>query len=475
MRSETSRSRLSRFAHVYERGDYAALYHTVTMELAFLPAAVARSVRDEFADGGDAIGLAARAVDDAATVVETLVSTGHLVREGTDEDAWFRDLRDRYAADPALQVLYLILTDACNLRCSYCFEETPVLRRPLPVVQRKRRVMRPDTARAAVDAFSRLVGRDDCRKTTHFVNLYGGEPFLNMEGARAAVEAVEAHLAAGTIPSGTRITAVTNGTRIDGQIARWAAEHRVSIGVSLDGSAELTDLYRTDRHGRGVFSRALAAYRTLRDAGADVGISCTLTPESVERFDEVLDFLVKEVGPGRGFCFNTLFYSPSVKTDDAYFERAADCIVRAFAAVRKRGIYEDRAMRLATAFAERRLVYADCCVVGSQLVVAPDGRIGPCQDFVKTGEHFSASTVSDPGFDPLTDPAFLPWRRRSPLFIEGCIGCPAVAVCGGGCGASVEMQYGDRMAVDRRICPTSKKMLEWMIWDTFSRTVSGVQ
>ncbi len=48
-----------------------------------------------------------------------------------------------------------------------------------------------------------------------------------------------------------------------------------------------------------------------------------------------------------------------------------------------------------------------------------------------------------------------------------CMNCNALAVCGGGCGASAEVQFGSKWKVDKRVCPHSLKTLEWMIWDLF--------
>jgi len=59
------------------------------------------------------------------------------------------------------------------------------------------------------------------------------------------------------------------------------------------------------------------------------------------------------------------------------------------------------------------------------------------------------------------------WKKRSPLFMEECFNCEAVAICGGGCPASVELKTGNRWDVDKRICPHSKKTLHWLISESF--------
>lgn len=124
-------------------------------------------------------------------------------------------------------------------------------------------------------------------------------------------------------------------------------------------------------------------------------------------------------------------------------------------------------MRKVDAFVMREPIFVDCGVTGGQIVVAPDGAIGVCQDFVKPRKYFTGS-VKDPDFDPVENGLFENWRFRSPFFMEECIDCEAVAICGGGCPASVEMQNGSRWEVDRRVCPHSKGSLQWLIWDTYA-------
>jgi uncharacterized protein len=145
--------------------------------------------------------------------------------------------------------------------------------------------------------------------------------------------------------------------------------------------------------------------------------------------------------------------------------------LRAFETFRERSIYEERMMRKAQAFVDRQPIFTDCGVNGSQIVVAPDGSIGVCQDFVKPRTYFRGS-VSDPSYDPVQDGLFAGWRERSPLFTEECLDCSAVGICGGGCPASAELKTGNRWNIDTRICPHSKLSLEWLVWQTYAAAIA---
>jgi len=163
-----------------------------------------------------------------------------------------------------------------------------------------------------------------------------------------------------------------------------------------------------------------------------------------------------------------LHYNPRLAVDEAYYERAAECLLEAYARFRNKGIWEERMIRKARAFATQQAMFADCAGIGHQLVISPDGQIGICPDFIKPRRYFSNS-VFDESFNPYQDKDFQGWLRRSPLNMPQCIDCEAVAICGGGCPASAEARYGSMWEVDKRICPHSKKALEWLIWDQYSQ------
>jgi uncharacterized protein len=270
------------------------------------------------------------------------------------------------------------------------------------------------------------------------------------------------------LPLNTELTMVTNGISLNPKMVKFLVDNQISIGISLDGPEEINDAYRVSKDGKGSFQQTVKAYHTLRKAGAKIGISITLTPLVVEHFPRVLDFFEHELGIQQGLAFNILHYNPNIPVDESYYERAADCILEAFPRFRAARKWEDRMMRKAEAFAHQKIVFADCAAIGHQLVISPDGQIGICQDFIKPRKYFTSS-VFNVDFDPYEDENFQEWLRRSPLNMSQCLDCEAIAICGGGCPASAQAYYGSMWEVDRRVCPFSKKALEWLIWNTYDQ------
>jgi len=440
-----------------------ALLHSLTLGLIFLPRErgdkLIALTREPFLRG-EAESILGGSIDE-------LLNLGLLV-ENLDQDESVLKRIQTLIGRVNLDLCYLLLADGCNLQCRYCFEDTP------EVLSFKAKLMDDNVISAGLETFARLTLLYGSPETEQrVIHLYGGEPLLNMQGVRAAVLKIEDLKQEHRLPSHTDVVIVTNGVLLNRDMARFLSSHQVTIGISLDGPQHIHDKYRTTRvGGKGTFTEAVAAYQLARDCGARVGISATLTPDAVRSFDGVLEYFVNELGIQDGISFNILHFNHRVPVGESYYQTAAQCILKAFEVFRNKGIYEERMMRKAQSFVECEPIIADCGVNGSQIVIAPDGSIGVCQDFVKSRTYFRG-TVLDPLCDPVQDGLFDGWVNRSPFFMDECLDCEAIGICGGGCPASAELKTGSRWNIDHRICPHSKLSLEWLIWQTYSATIDS--
>jgi sulfatase maturation enzyme AslB (radical SAM superfamily) len=185
-----------------------------------------------------------------------------------------------------LTSLTLVLTAACNLRCTYCYQ----------TLKREGR-MSWNTARTAVDCLLGSAG------PSPGLALTGGEPLLAYSTLRRVVERVRA---AGPIGRATRITLLTNGTRLGDAQARFLAANRVSVRISIDGgpaaqrsrgawTARWLDQLLDDLRHRHRY------WFTRR-----VSVSATVTPENVPFLADSIEYLLRkgvraiEVAPAIG-------------------------------------------------------------------------------------------------------------------------------------------------------------------------------
>jgi len=84
----------------------------------------------------------------------------------------------------------------------------------------------------------------------------------------------------------------TNGTLVNKAWCEFFREHRVGIGLRIDGPAELHDANRRTWANRGSHDKVMRGYRTLRDHGLNPGAICVLTRASLTAADLIYDFFV---------------------------------------------------------------------------------------------------------------------------------------------------------------------------------------
>ncbi len=169
---------------------------------------------------------------------------------------------------PPIRKLELVLTEACNLACTYCFEKEML--RPghnghMPV----------EIATAAVDLLFAYSGESEELYVTHF----GGEPLMNFSVLRGATEHAEQRATS----TGKRVEfhITTNGVLLTEMVAEYFANHRVMVLLSVDGLEQTHNLFRLDRNGRGTFDQARRSLALLKRSQRWVGVKLTVMPARV--------------------------------------------------------------------------------------------------------------------------------------------------------------------------------------------------
>ena len=176
-----------------------------------------------------------------------------------------------------LRLLVLQPTPFCNIDCAYCY---------LGGRNSKERMSVEILDRAVRLAFEYplLEPRVD-------VAWHAGEPLaVPLEWYEEAFAAIERRRP----PSvEVRHRFQTNGLLVDANWARFFARTRSKVGVSIDGPAELHDLNRRTRAGRGTHAGAMRAVRVLHGENVPFHVITVLTEKTIARPDELFDFYVR--------------------------------------------------------------------------------------------------------------------------------------------------------------------------------------
>ncbi len=158
------------------------------------------------------------------------------------------------------------ITDACNLRCRHCY-----------AYENKRGSGELSTGEAlrVLDEMS-VCGVGN-------ISISGGEPLLRKDFPR-----IVSHAGGLGFKS---VGVATNGTLVTSGVARLLRRLGVNVQISIDGdTAETHDRLRGVS---GSFELALRGLRILQEAGNEVSVCTTVTPDNVDRINRIIDLMGK--------------------------------------------------------------------------------------------------------------------------------------------------------------------------------------
>lgn len=449
--------RLSKWTFLMHRNNAYALFHSLSLSLLFFEERY-KNFLEELRHGTNLENL--RKLDnDADIIVAELLKQQLVVPVDYDDNIVLAEKQKTYVYPPSLETIFMLLTDACNLICSYCFIECN-----MPKHNQKAKTMSWEIAQKAIDMYFANVHPNKFHKTIVF---YGGEPLFTFPLLKKIVEYIHAKHLAKFIEHKVGLLLITNGTKVNKDAANYLANHpEITICISLDGSKETNDQKRVYKDGRGTFYDIKAGIERLHTAGRkDINISATIDEHNVDKLNELL--ILHEQYKFQTVNFNLLLDTVDRKVGSTYTEYATKRMIEYFEQAREIGLYEDRIMRKVRAMSRGVLHPFDCRATGAQLAISPDGSLGVCHEGVGYKNFFFGKVSQDFIFE--NEPIVKEWGRRSPLIMPQCFNCPSLGLCGGGCAYSAYLRHGTIWAIDDKFCKHSLTVLEWLIWDVYNR------
>jgi uncharacterized protein len=187
-------------------------------------------------------------------------------------------------APPAFHLLAKPTGAACNLDCAYCFFLD-------------KEVFYPGSKfRMSDSALEQYIRQLIEAHQVNEVNIawQGGEPTLmGLDFYRRAMTLVEKYRR----PGMTFLhTMQTNGTLLDEEWVTFFKEYDFLLGISIDGPAELHDVYRLDKGGRATFDRVMRGLRLLQKHGVEYNVLTTVNRVNADYPLDVYRFLRDEAG-----------------------------------------------------------------------------------------------------------------------------------------------------------------------------------
>lgn len=454
MQHETSYT-LSPYIHIFKKDGIFCYYHSITSKTIYLTQEQHNLLENDLCNNG---------LGQKDNLLKTFIKNDFIHTKDKHEENLLDGIK-KNIPKPQITISYFILTEACNLACSYCFLGNGDLSK-----NNCNKALDFETAEKSLIFFikqSILSGVNN--QTRREIIFYGGEPLLNFKTLQRTVQLYKKFRNTNFCPFEISFSVVTNGTLITPEIAKFFADNKINISISLDGPTFFANQNRIFRSSTNpAFYKILEGIDLLKKYNCIFGLSMTLTENALKTSPEEL-LLFFEEKKINAVSFNTLICDKMIK-QNTYYEKAAEYIINFWKKARILGIVEDRISRKIKAFATRQFLYADCAAVaGGQICFYPNGDIRICHGCKKGEQNTSWNVFTVPDKINLNNSREIQdWTNNSPIFYHKCINCYAISVCGGGCIINKKANLED-MNIDFGFCIQTKKILEFLVWDLYEK------
>ena len=222
--------------------------------------------------------------------------------------------------DNKLNRLVMNISNRCNLKCKYCYANGGSY-------CSEEDYMSVETAKIAIDEIYKKY------KIINNLQLFGGEPTLNMKVASFILKYVTEKYEAGLITKLPAFSMVTNGIILTDEFIRLVKQYKLKITVSFDGDPKVNDEMRIFEDSTGtskVIMRNIKRLKLL--TGQPEVIEATYNKKHVEHnvsIADIINFIHNELGdinlhivPVSGdenFPYTLSDYSPFVDSVDDLF------------------------------------------------------------------------------------------------------------------------------------------------------------
>ena len=392
---------------------------------------------------------------------KTLERSGIYIKNpGVDSKA-LEKLRNIYLNNVGkIDILYLIVTNNCNLRCKYCFLENN------PLCPKERENMSLSTALKAIEKFANHLQKNNKKNAT--ILFYGGEPTLKIDIIKQSIDYAR------KFPIDFEFTIITNGTNVTQENAEYFKKNNVNLGLSIDGPQDITDENRKFKNSNeGVFKVVWKSKKLLDQNDVSYGLSMVVSDYFLANQNKIIAWLKEN--HNRGIYYNLLHFDKYDDKNDLHSKNSAKFIIKSYENFEKDcpTLLDGRIQRQINSFYNKEFIFSDCGAVGlNQITILPDGSTCICHGDSSNKEK-SLGNIDDIDLDKIIELEKAKyWINRSTLYNNECLSCEALFCCGGGCPHHAEVINCDNNSLDKNYCIYSKEILKWMLKRAYDNSIN---
>lgn len=383
--------------------------------------------------------------------IQDLITNYYLVRKDFNEREFLaKHMKEREKAiidESLINYLELIMSEACNFRCSYCvhFNNLEMSNR----IKKSKKFMDFEVAKQTIDEYLKILQKH--RKTIAEINFGGGEPLLAWKIIEQILQYCQSNYSK---EFDFRFSINTNASLITPKIAYKLKEYHVEIASSLDGIREGNDMVRLTKSGGGTFEVITQGFDSLAKQNYPIdGIAVTVNDQNFPFIDEkIIDWANERAMKEIRIDIDIIgMIQVSVENIVAKLmllrKYAKDC------GIEIAGFWSRPAENLNDSTLDSHVAFCGM-VRGNSICVNPSGEIYGC--------GYSATQL---GSLHQIDSFYTADSRYSHLVrdhltgaIEMCRGCIIEGQCGGGCEITQEFSRVTNTAKTERMCDFYRQM-----------------
>ncbi len=356
-------------------------------------------------------------------------------------------LREHYCCQSLNMIVEL--TNACNLRCKYCFENNQT-------EERKCSIMRKEILKKCIDF---LVAD---RENSH-LTFFGGEPLLCKDLIKFGIK--YGNKIAREKKKYIAYSVVTNGTELDDDFISVLNDNNVNVIYSFDGNKFSQNKYRPFTSGKGSYDVVVGNLKKFLKTRKDeryghLIIRPTITSDTIELMNGIYKDLI-ELG-----CKEISFSLVSAEENKDYAIKKGDLeklsntygemIEIYYSELSNHNSY-NKFFESILERIETNAINKEFCDCGKRYIaVDVNGNVYPCEGFIGI-EEFRMGNIMSERFDNC-------WI--APKNVEEnqkCKECWARYLCGGSCYHEAWMRTGDINNRDELVCETYKMAFDYAL------------
>ncbi len=361
----------------------------------------------------------------------------------------------------------LLMTNECNLKCSYCYVDT----------EKNLKKMTPEIALRAVDQM-----KDLNKNNPLLIMFFGGEPLINFKTIQSVIEHCRDW-------SNVSYGMVTNGTMLTPEIARFIVDNKINLSISLDGPEFLNDMTRTYKKGeRGTYRIVADNIRLIKSISPShpIAYEATISYPHIRHLktkEDVIDWLhsFRELGFDTGIIgvannkLDLNLDSPMQEEDVDHFARVMETIIDySIDSLYTEHPYYVHGMTNLIPKLIKKVKRYNACQLGRNVVaVDSGGNVMPCYLF-KEPEFIMGNVMDDNLFKPdyfaVSDRLI---RDTHVDNLEECADCVSKYLCITRCAGFSNMQYGDYLKQINFYCEMNNLIFNKLIIKFMDETANN--